>query len=277
MKRNIIIPGDFSEMKRGQLRVVISGFLNMCNDTNIQPIDIQRDLADYILGRKQYVYHTKREKYYLMVDRLAERFDWLFTFENNLVSINFNTTENILPTLSGLVGPQSHGADLSFGEFRTVVDIMQQYNEDSSPDTLDALVGSLYRRPATKTKRNDFNGSFRQPFNKHNIERYAKKAKDIRDEYKYVVYLWFANFCKYLIEGTFYIEGKEVEFSSIFQTNEDPDAKQTNDSLGMLSILFTLSDAGTFGNVQETDNALLLDVMLKLLNDYNLAKELKKK
>ena len=63
------------------------------------------------------------------------------------------------------------------------------------------------------------------------------------------------------------IEGREVCFAPVFGQGGSPDEKQA-DNLGMLSILFTMADTGTFGNVAETDEAPLLDVMLKLLNDH---------
>jgi hypothetical protein len=131
--------------------------------------------------------------------------------------------------------------------------------------------------PAKNVDNVNFNGQFRKKFNKHHIEKYAKAASRIQEEYKYGVYLWFANFCKYLVSGVFFIEGKEVEFSPVFGVNADTDVQKSADKLGMMSILFTLAETGTFGNVEETDNALLLDVMCKLLNDYNQAKQLQKK
>ncbi|MEA4976008.1 MAG: hypothetical protein VB046_09760 [Paludibacter sp.] len=277
MNKKIIIPEDYSELTKKQLRIVVRGFLKMTITLHIQPVDVQRDLADYILGRKKYIYSLKREKYFLMVDRVAGKLDWLFCYEGNLAMMNFNTTENILPVLNGLQGPQSHGADITFCEFRTAVDIMEQYNQDHDDETLDALVGTLYRLPDKKETDPDFNGQYRRKFNKHHIGIYTRRAKKIQPEFKYAIYLWFANFCRYLVEGVFYIEGKEVEFAPVFGVNEDPDTKSNSDKLGMMSILFTLADAGTFGNVEATDNALLLDVMCKLLNDHNLAKQLQKK
>lgn len=277
MNKTIIIPEDYSELTKKQLLVVIRGFLKMTMHESIQPEDIQRDLADHILGRKKFIYPLKREKYYLMVDRVAEKLSWIFSFENDEVMLNFNTTENIIPELNGLKGPQSHGADITFCEFRTAVDIMEQYNEYHDDETLDALVGALYRLPDKKETSPDFNGQYRRRFNKHHIDLYARRARKIIPEFKYAVYLWFANFCKYLVNGVFFIEGKEVEFSPVFGVDQDPDAEKSTDKLGMMSILFTLADAGTFGNIEATDNALLLDVMCKLLNDHNQAKQLQKK
>ncbi len=277
MNKQIIIPEDYSELTKKQLLIVVRGFLKMTMSEKIQAVDVQRDLADYILGRKKYIYPLKREIYFLMVNRVAEKLDWLFSYDGNQAMLNFNTTENILPVLNGLQGPQSHGADITFCEFRTAVDIMEQYNQEQDDETLDALVGTLYRLPGKKETDPDFNGQYRRRFNKHHIGIYYRRARKIQQEFKYAIYLWFANFCRYLVEGVFYIEGKEVEFSPVFGVNEDPDTKSNSDKLGMMSILFTLADSGTFGNVEQTDNALLLDVMCKLLNDHNLAKQLQKK
>jgi len=279
MKKTVDIPESYDELTTKEFKYLLRKFWKIMYDENVDAMDIQRDLVDYILGRRRFINPFKREDYYILVNQIAWRMDWLFQTIDNQIQLNYNSTVNLLPKIGKYVGPQSHGIDLRFGEFRTAADIMTQYREEEDIDVLDALVGVLYRLKNKQVKKADFNGNLREPFNKHNIEMYADRVKHLNEIYKYGVYVWFASFCSFLISGTFNIEGRDICFAPVFGTNEtkNTDEKQTEDKLGMLSILFTLADTGTFGNVEQTDNAPLLDVMCKLLNDYNLAKNMQRK
>lgn len=280
MKRSIEIPESYDELTPRQFRYLLRLFWRMMADERITTTDVQRQFANRLLGNKFYIDPYRRMQYFIWVNTIAETLQWLFTSATTDISLRVNTTANLLPRLGRFIGPQSHGSDLRFGEFRTACDIMNQYTADQDIDTLNALVGVLYRKRVGKTTSAHFDGNYRIPFNKHHIERNARRVAHLPEKYKYGVYLWFANFCEFLVNGQFIIEGRELCFAPVFGTNEkhDPDSRQPEgDKLGMLSILFTLADAGTFGNVEQTDNALLLDVMCKLLNDYNQAQNIKKK
>lgn len=241
----------------------------MMTDRAINPADLLNDLADFMLGRKQFALPWQRQRYLDLVATVAERLEWIFTFDDaNVVMLDFNTTQNLLPAIDGLIGPQSHGADLRFGEYRTAVDFFNRYTQEQDPEMLDSLVGILYRQP-NKTKLDaHFDGNFREPFNPHLIDRYAQNVRHLPEPYKWGAYLWFGSFCKYLIEGNpFIIEGNEVNFGCIFRRDDpDPDARVEN-AIGMLSVLFTLADSHTFGNAEQTDGANLFKVLLKLVHD----------
>jgi hypothetical protein len=77
--------------------------------------------------------------------------------------------------------------------------------------------------------------------------------------------------------GTFIISGHEVSFSRLFGKGGDSDAE----SLGLSSILFSVSESGVFGNADQVDDTQLMKVLMKLLDDAmkaeNLEKELKKR
>lgn len=279
MKKAVEIPECYDELTTKQFKYLLRKFWVIMYDDRIDTVDIQRDFADYLLGRRKFINQYRRQDYLLLVSEVANTLSWIFDTANNEVQLRFDTTSNLLPTLGKYTGPQSHGVDLRFGEFRTASDIMMQYKDDDDTDILDALVGVLYRKPNKRINKPDFDGNFREPFNKYHISQYADRVHHLPDVYKYGVYLWFANFCQFLISGEFNIEGRWVCFAPIFGSSEaaKSDEKQPeDDKLGMLSILFTLADAGTFGNVEQTDNAPLLDVMCKLLNDHTQAKNMRK-
>ncbi len=90
------------------------------------------------------------------------------------------------------------------------------------------------------------------------------------------MYLWFAYFNRYLIEGgEFIIEGNTLVFDSLFDQGANDDSNNQM-NIGLMSIVFTLADTGTFGNAEQTDDTLLFQVLMKLLSDKQLADKLKK-
>jgi len=262
---------------------------------DISKDDVLRDFADYILGRNNSLVGffdylrgrdnrlrlVKHVDYMILVNSAAEILSWIFEVENDEVSLTFDTTKNILPRIGKLIGPKSAGSDLRFGEYRKACWMYNRYTIEHDMASLDGLVGILYRpsnslRPSTSLRYlSTFNGDYREPFNEHLIGKYAKRVKKVPEHLKWGIYLWFGYFCQYLMTGEFYIDGTEVSFAPLFQSGGDADGKH-DESLGMTSVLFSLAESRTFGNVDETDNALLFKVMLKLLNDDITAKNLKK-
>jgi hypothetical protein len=273
----IEIPQTWEELTSGQFKYLLKSIFRMMSEKTVSKEDVLYDWADFILGRRKNIYPAQREKYLLSVHDLAKQPEWVFLQEENTITVNFNTTENLLPTLGKLLGPQSHGSDLRFAEYRSAVEFYNRYTKDHNPDDLNALVGILYRKPCRKTSDAAFDGNYREPFNRYLIGKYARRVKNFPEYLKWGVYLWFAHFCRYLLEGTFIIEGNEVCFSPIFErTKSDPDEKKVN-SIGMTAVLFSLAESGTFGTAKETDETELFRVLLKLLHDRNMLEDLKKK
>jgi hypothetical protein len=277
MQKMIEIPEMWEELSPRQFKYLLKSVFKMMKNNKITTDDVLRDFADYLLGRRKIVHPVRREEYLLLVNDVAETLNWIFKKETGKIIFNFETTQNLIPTLGNLIGPQSHGSDFRFGEYRTAVEYYTRYTQEHQPQMLDALVGILYRKPNRRKKNFQFNGSHRQPFNRYLIDEYAKQAKPVPEYLKWGVYLWFGNFCRYLFEGTFIIEGNEVSFASIFERSNVHSDEKKNPSLGMTAVLFSLADSGTFGTAKETDETELFKVLLKLLHDKNILDELKKK
>ena len=206
-----------------------------------------------------------------LVDRLSRTLDWMWRTgeEDGSVALDFRTTKNLLPRWKNLEGPQSHGAGLTFGEFRAATAAMNLYTQDHMPSDLLALVAILYRRPDGQGKR--------LPFDPDLLPAYMRAAKRMPPWLQWGVYAWFASFCQYLTEGTFLIDGQEVCFAPVF-ARRDPDApRPSGQDLGLNSILYTVAESGVFGTADDTDRAPLLRVLLKLLDDKQRADELMKR
>lgn len=266
--RFIDIPDSWDELTPKQFEYLLKSIFLMMSNKKISTKDVLNDFADFLLGRSHPAHPLRREDYLSLVDKLAGHLaEWIFTDEEGAIKVDFCTTTNLLPKLGKLAGPVSHGSDLRFGEYRKAVEVYNLYTTTHNEMYLDMLVGMLYR-PQNKMKRTqNFSGDYKIPFNKFCMDIYRKNGKNIASWLKWGVYLWFSYFCYYLMTGDFIIEGNTVNFSKIFgRSTTDSDSKQS-EGLGMTSILFSLADSGTFGNVEETDKALLFQVMMKLYHD----------
>jgi len=272
------IPEYWDEFTPRQFKYFLKAVFRMISNPDISPRETLLDFADYLLGRRKFFMPLQQNRYLLLAASVADSLEWMFEYdESGNVGVNYNSTVNLIPSIWGWLGPQSHGSDICFGEYRMAVECYNRYTTDHQIDDLNALVGILYRHPSRKKMDAEFDGNYREIFNKHLIEKYANRAKGFPEHLKWGVYLWFSYFCKFIVDGgEFVIEGNDVCFSSIFdRSTPDPDGPPES-SIGMLAVLFTLADSGTFGNAQETDRTDLFKILLKLLHDQQSAKQLTK-
>lgn len=275
MRKTIEIPEYWDELNPRQFKYLLKQvFVMMSNHQQINAKDLLRSFADYLCGSPVYIKPKRKEAYLLLLNTLSDKLSWIFRIEDNEVVFNIETTTNLLPSIGNLLGPVSHGSDLRFGEYRSACEFYNRYTLNHDKASLDALVGILYRKPNKDISKQSFEGDYREPYNKHHLEIYAKRVSNIPEYVKWGVYQWFGYFCKYLMSEDFIIEGKTVCFAPLFSSQVDPDLKQ-NDSLGMISVLFSLAESRTFGNIKETDNAFLFEIMLKMLNDKQQIDKLK--
>ncbi|WP_321424864.1 hypothetical protein [uncultured Bacteroides sp.] len=232
--------------------------------------DIKMEWCRFVLSNRGMRAHGKSD-YYLLIYDLAQTLDWMWRAneEDESVEVIYSSTKNLLPEWKNLRGPLSHGSDMTFGEFRNAVTMMNGYNESHEPEMLQALVGILYRRPGKKIGKADFDGKYREDFLQERINFYASRVKCIPEHIQWGIYAWFANFCEYLLTGSFIIDGAAICFSPIFerQKKEDGEVITSSQNIGLNSILFSVAETGIFGDAEDTDNTLLLKVMLKMLDD----------
>ena len=209
----------------------------------------------------------------LLVNRLADTLDWMWLIdeEEKCIALHFDTTQNLLPDWRGLIGPKSHGADLTFGEFRAATAAMNLYTDGHLPSDLLALVAVLYRFPDPVTGK-------RAPFNPDDLPTLMRDVQRVMPDWlQWGVYAWFARFCEYLLTGEFVIDGQTVIFAPVFGRREKDGERPSGQDLGLNSILYTVAESGVFGTATETDRTPLLRVLLKLLDDKQRADELMKK
>lgn len=238
--------------------------------------DIKREWCRFVLANRGYRIGKKNVDDLVLIDKLTETLDWMWKVSDDgkEVELIYDSTVNLIPSWGKYRGPLSHGADITFAEFRHAVTLMNIYLQDKDIVTLRALCGTLYRLPGKDPRSKNFDGKYREDFHPSRTALYAERMKLMPEWIMWGIYCWFAYFCQYLIEGDFILDGKQVSFASVFERNTASGDRQ---DIGMNSILFSVAESGIFGNVQDADNELLLKIMLKLLDDKQRADSLLKK
>jgi hypothetical protein len=264
MIKNIEFPECWEEVQPAEFAYLLKlRMLLILTPRAVSLTDVKRLWCSYVLRHRGL--KSKRKDYYLLVNRLAKTLDWQWRVDedNNSIALTFDSTVNLIPSWSGFWGPASHGADLTFGEFRFAVIMHNEYTRTQDMAYLNSLCAILYR-----PKKN----GRRIPFVSSDISRGVKDIAGMPDYLKWGIYCWFASFCSFLFHGTFVLDGCDVCFEPVFASAGKDHAPEQ--SLGMNSILFSMAESGVFGSIEEVDNTQLLRVLLKLLDDKQKADSL---
>lgn len=277
-KKDIEFPDCWEEVKPLEWLHLLKIRDKLMKKSGISLRDVKRDWCAYVLKNRGYRLGGVDDM--LMVDGLADTLDWMWMIGEDTgldgvtvteAQLTYDCTVNLLPKWRYLQGPASHGADLTFGEFRQAAAVMNQYNAGQNPADLRALCAILYRKPVKEK-----GCALREPFRPQYMGRYMGLVRDMPEWIQWGIYAWFAYFCNYLFIGTFIIEGVEVCFAPVFERHRKSPEAQPGiiQNLGMNSVLYSVAESGVFGNVDATDDTQLLRVMMKLLDDKQRADEM---
>lgn len=261
MRRYAELPENWEELTEKQATFFFKNFYYkvLTGKWNFQ--QLLQMFCDSILGKKRYVRKTKSEYYADLINQCVYQLDWMFKRnKENIIELDFDTIHNHFSKIKGMVGPDI--SELSFGEYRHSVAIFQQYNETLGDESLLSLFAGIMYRDKSKS------------FDRRKFAEYEKYGRKIPAYKRYYIYIWFMTFNQKLLTDKFTIDGHEICFSPIFANDESVESSNTQD-IGLNSILFTLADTGTFGNADQTDNAPLFKVLLKLLYDKNIVDNIK--
>lgn len=278
-QRDIDFPDCWEEVKPLEWLHLLKSREKLMMKPGISLQDVKREWCAYVLKNRGYVFCSRIEDM-LLVNELADTLTWMWQSEEDTredgavvtaMVLTYDSTVNLMPEWNCLRGPISHGADLTFGEFRHAAAAVNKYNAGHDPIDLQALCAILYR-PSTNKK----GCIMREPFREQYMSRYMRLVSGMPGWMQWGIYAWFAYFCQYLFTGTFIIDGLELCFASVFDRHrKSPDAQPgIIQNLGINSVLYSVAESGVFGNVDATDDTLLLRVMMKLLDDKQRADEL---
>lgn len=269
-QKDIDFPDCWEEVKPLEWLHLLKIRSRLMKQPGVALLDVKREWCAYVLKNRGYRFKSKVEDM-LLVDKLAATLGWMWKVGEDAVELTYDSTENLLPVWRYLRGPASHGSDLTFGEFRQAVAVMNKYNAGRDAADLRALCAILYRKPVK-----DKGCILREPFRMQYMSRYMGLVRDMPEWVQWGVYAWFAYFCEYLFSGVFIIDGLELCFAPVFERSRKSSDVQlgTAQSLGMNSVLYSVAESGIFGNADATDDTLLLRVMMKLLDDKLRADEM---
>lgn len=264
MNKAIEFPECWEEVKPAEFKHLLKLREKLMLYKGVTLLDIKRDWVRFTL-KKRGVPFENTHRYYCLVNDLVNSLGWMWRVnEDSSISLNFDSTYNLIPAWHNLVGPASHGADLTFGEFRNALMMINTFNQSKDMQHLDMLVGMLYR-PMVKKER--------EAFDPKKFPLYMARVKYMPHFLKWGVYAWYVYLCQYLMTGDFIVGGHQVNFSELFSASGDDNAEP---SLGLDSVLFSVAESGVFGNIDQVDNTQLMRVLLKLLDDSRKAKQLER-
>lgn len=280
-QKDIVFPECWDEVRTPEWLYVLRLRDKLMKQPGLALVDIKRAWCAYVLKSRGYRFRSKVDDM-LLIDGLSDTLDWMWRSSDEMseggtattmVELTYDSTANLLPKWRYLRGPASHGADLTFGEFRQATAVMNKYNAEHDPVDLRALCAILYRK--TVKERGCI---LREQFRPQYMGRYMGLVRDMPEWIQWGVYAWFAYFCEYLFTGVFIIDGMELCFAPIFdrEIRGFEGMTDSRQSLGMNSVLYSVAESGIFGNVDATDDTLLLRVMMKLLDDKQRADEMMK-
>lgn len=166
---------------------------------------------------------------------------------------------------------------ISAGQYIAAMGAMRQFNNDRTPENLNRFFATLYipERPDYKAVCHtaDFDGRRNEPFNQLLSETYYAQVVESVPEYvKYAAVMWFNNWDKYLKTGTITIEGEEISFAPLFKGGST-----AGQSIGLTGILLSIAEEGAFGTIDSVMNRPLIDIYVKLYNNYLALKNMRKK
>lgn len=182
--------------------------------------------------------------------------------------------ENLIPTfrhrLRKYHGPGTFLSGMTFSQFKDALACAQKYMETMEDYWLIRLAATLYREKRTGYYHID------------EVDRRSARLKKLNKGILYMAFCYFMG-CMHTLRTDGDGEGIEVDgikcrFSLIFKSGKN--YQGGGEGIGMLGVLMTLAESGVFGELRETANADIWDVLPRLyqlkLDEIEMEKSLKK-
>ena len=196
----------------------------------------------------------------------------------NVRILDLSFLENPLPVLNvktprlpfwgvKLHGPTAALQDCTYEEvFVHGQNALLEFSSTGDAEALDRLVAILYR-PLIKGKK--------PKFNPEQIDDHLPFVKTLFPEVKFGIYLFFASCQKFITTATDLDigGGNEVNIAQLFKP--DPGQKKTK-GIGPVGIIYSLAESGVFGSAKDTASQGVYDVLIRMVQLHEQAKEMKK-
>ncbi len=268
------IPSSYDEMTT----VDFIRFIKLWERVQTKLMDITRmktEMVYHFLGlrhsnaRWEQFSADDKEMISINVYQIAETLNFLFTqkeIEGKIhIGINLSWTKNHIPTYGGLYGPADLLADISWIEYKDALVAATAYIETEDIDNLHRLAAILYRKKSIWTRK-------KKSYDAEELPKNIRLVQNWPFHVLYGIFLFFLSCEKYIREGTFNVDNREISFTSLFSGGDESD---NSPNAGLTGLMYNLAETGVFGNVKETARQNLYDILFRLWqvhNDYLKAK-----
>lgn len=190
---------------------------------------------------------------------------------NTIVDLNFlgNPLPEIVPKKGHrFLGPSAALQNCTYEEvFVQAHAALLEFSNTMEEESLDRLVAILYRPANEKGKR--------PKFDPETFEDNIPLVQHLHPEVKFGVYLFFASCVKFITtaEALDIGGGNTVNIAQLFK----PDPGQSSSKgIGPVGLIYSIAESGVFGNARETASQGVYDVLIRMVQLHEQAKEMKK-
>jgi len=151
------------------------------------------------------------------------------------------------------------------GEYVDALGHFADFNETHDINYLYLLLATFYREKESWFSRlfKPFSTDKRIAYNAERVPELAKTFKYQPIGLVYGFYLLFASFQKYLGSAKIYVQGNEIDLSILFNNAEETTESELP-GLNFKSILYTISESGTFGSLKEVEKIPLWELIIRM-------------
>jgi hypothetical protein len=279
------IPSEVSELDpRQALYVMDQTFLLQAGKVSLEQyrINITAYFLNLKVSGKFHYFSHKRNKTIAeqeFVDtinenvfRISETMNSFFVPDEGKQSLvfNYNTTKNLLPQIGRLYGPSEALINCTFFEYKEAHIRYFEFCKTKEDQYLDELIAILYRPKKIlhflRKLLPGYDGELRTRFTSKTNKRYfnnrLKKIAKLPYHIKFCVYLYFQQCENFLITGKPVIDGTEIDLGLLYKGASSSSSGKPD--IGLTGILFSLAETNVFGNVEETANTNLYDILSRL-------------
>ena len=241
-----------------QFKVILSKIL----------LDIRKSIKYAFLSNE------KKHVCWLNLIRISELMEcFIDTYKNEDEperAFKLKSVRNFIPKILNYYGPENCFENLTYFEYRTARGYFRSYVLDNKEDDLNRLVAVLYRpsksfwfiRKYLKSCNGERRGSFSSRSNPIFLKRRVSRISHTLFHIRYAVFIYFSACEDYMKTGKPIVDGNELDFSNLYSNQSHTDDRRAD--VGLVGLLFSLTETGVFGNIDQTDNANLWDVMIRL-------------
>ncbi len=190
---------------------------------------------------------------------------------NGKREFKLKSVRNFVPKILDYYGPKNCFENLTYCEYRTARAFFKSYAQDmdNKEDDLNRMIAVLYRpsklfwfiRKYLKNCDGERRIAFGSRSNPIYLNTRIKRISRVPLHIRYAVFIYFSACEDFLKTGRPVVDGNELDLSKLYTSDGDSNNKA---DVGLVGLLYSLTETGVFGNIEETDNSNLWDIMIRL-------------